>query len=447
MDSATILAALDNGTYVTDAMMDRALARLIKVQMRLGFYNQPKDLPEWGQWDGDLTTHLNTVAHQELALQAADQALVLLKNNNSKGEAVLPLDVQFKKTVAVIGPNAKATSGLLSNYHGTPGVKVASPLLAISEHVDTVVYSLGCPMDDYRNSTQNISAAVEVASRADAVILVVGNDGSTGGGEGHDRAGISLAGAQDQLISEVAAAARGRGPVIVVIISGESVDLAPAKNNPDVDAIIWQGYPGQAGANATARAIFGVTNPSGRLPITLYEASYANQVSMADMGMRPNMLRKNPGRTYRFFGGAVGYPFGAGGSFTTFKHVAEQASGLSLALSDVSSSLAEFGQTPHLAPTLANAVVEVTNTGTRAGAQSVLCFAVPPGAGTNGVPIKKLVDFGRVILQPGASATVTCNVTAVQLSEPHPVSGELVARGGTWRLRFGDADVALTVNT
>ena len=168
---------------------------------------------------------------------------------------------------------------------------------------------------------------------------------------------------------------------------------------------------------------------------------------MADMGMRPNSPRKNPGRTYRFFDGAVSYPFGAGSSYTSFKHaiVAEHTTEASLALADVSSSLAEFRLSPHLAPALASAVVQVTNTGSRAGAQSVLCFAVPPGEGTGGLPIKKLVDFGRVDLQPGASTRVTCNVTAVQLIEPDVLSGELAARAGTWRLHFGDAEVALTV--
>ena len=228
----------------------------------------------------------------------------------------------------------------------------------------------------------------------------------------------------------------------MAVISGESLDLSAVKANPKVAAILWQGYPGQSGAQALADAIYGATNPSGRLPITFYKAGYVDEVSMYDMGMRPNSSMGNPGRTYRFYAGETVYPFGCCGlSYTNFTVTKEPGLSLpattALELVGVQTALASEHRRPHTARTIAVETLVVKNTGPRAGATSVLCYVSPPGAGTGGRPIKKLVGFDRVDLSPGQSAQVQCNITSVTLAEPAPSTGDLEVVAGTWSLEFG----------
>lgn len=145
------------------------------------------------------------------------------------------------------------------------------------------------------------SEAISAASKADITIMVVGNDQSVES-EGHDRTDINLPGKQNDLIKAVAAKAK---KTILVVMTGGPVDLTEAKMNDKVEAILWTGYPGQAGGTAIAQILFGDVNPSGRLPFTMYPAKYT-QVSMFDMSMRPD--GPYPGRTYRYYNSYLGAP-------------------------------------------------------------------------------------------------------------------------------------------
>ena len=81
-------------------------------------------------------------------------------------------------------------------------------------------------------------------------------------------------------------------------MSGSGLDLTYIRDSPNVGSLIWMGYAGQTGGLALSIVIFGQYNPGGRLPITMYPASYVDAVSMFDMQMRPSST--NPGRTYKF---------------------------------------------------------------------------------------------------------------------------------------------------
>ena len=283
-------------------MADAALIRLFAVKIRLGFFD-PRPTVPWALVRGEV---VDTPAHRQLAKEAADQGLVLLKNSAN----TLPFSAEHVKKVAVIGRNANSTTNMLGDYFGTPS-SIVSPLAGIAAHAAA----------SFANGT-DIATAVDAVNEADAVVLVVGlmSAGAPKGehadeGEGNDRHSLLLPGNQHCLIGNVSAAAAADGkPVVVVALSGGAIDLSSEKANPDIGAILWAGYPGQSGGAAIADALFGVTSPSGRLTVTWYPETYTTRVGLKDMAMRPNSSGY-PGRTHRFYTGPTVWPFGTGLSF------------------------------------------------------------------------------------------------------------------------------------
>jgi len=176
-----------------------------------------------------------------------------------------------------------------------------------------VNYAQGCSISG--GDTSGFQAAIDAAKNSDATVIVIGIDGSQEN-EGHDRTQITLPGVQSNFIQQVSTAARG--PVVMVIMSGSSVDISAFVPSNDVDAIGWAGYGGQSGGTAIAQVLFGDYNPSGRLPFQFVVGDYINQLNMLDMHMRPGS--GNAGRTYRFYTGKPIYDFGYGLSYTTFTY-------------------------------------------------------------------------------------------------------------------------------
>jgi len=297
-----------------------------------------------------------------------------------------------------------------------------------------VTYAKGC--DIASTSTSGFDAAVNAAKTADATVIVVGLDQSQES-EGRDRTIVAFPGVQSNFISTVASGAKG--PVILVLMAGSSVDLSAFANSTDVDAILFVGYPGQAGGQAIAQTIFGDNNPSGRLPFTLHSANFINEVSMLDMHMRPGT--NNPGRTYRFYTGKPVYQFGTGLSYTTFDYqwssfpesVSQRVIENVLDYYYADRIVEKFSEPKSI---LATVTVKVTNTGNVAGDDAVLYFVVPPNAGVNGVPLRYLAGFQRVTLTPGQATTISFNVSAKDLSLPGR-DGRLRTSAGLWTLQIG----------
>lgn len=255
--------AVDRGE-IPLASIRRAARRLLLVQMRLGMFDQDSKQPfrKLGLDD------IDTSAHRAIAESAAIQGIVLLQNSNQ----TLPLPRVktggWLKSLAVIGPNANATTTLQSNYAGAAPYLI-SPLEGIAAHMPpgTVAFAPGC-MSVASLNRSGFPAAVAAATSADATVLVVGLDGSQEG-EAHDRVSLRLPGLQSDLLTTVVQAIAGR-PLILVVISGGPVDLAAAKANDGVHAIVSAGYPGQSGGVALASVLFGLYSPHGRLTTTWY---------------------------------------------------------------------------------------------------------------------------------------------------------------------------------
>jgi len=435
-DGGPLSKAITDGN-VTKAIWYPALANLIRVQMRLGMFD-----PDAGQPFRTFgAAMVDTAAHRQLALEAARQGVVLVKNDGG----ALPLSRSAVRTLAAVGPNAAATRTMQSNYFGTAPFLI-SPVDGLSNFTN-VTHADGCTIAG--NDTDGISAAVDAARATDATVLVVGLDAAQEH-EAHDRTSISLPGSQDLLVRRVAAAARG--PVILVAMCGGMVDLAEAKANPNVTAILIVGYPGQSGGQAIAETLFGDNNPGGKLTQTWYRSDFTEQCKADDMNMRPNATTGCPGRTYRFFTGEPVFKFGEGMSYTTFEATARApaaaaaaaAAAPPLSAAALNADIEATRYRPHTAPVVRTVEVAVSNTGVRAGAETILGFVSPPGAGTGGEPLHSLRRFQKVHLAPGASSTVALGFTAHDFAT-HDVNGSARARAGTWTLRVGSSTTAVIV--
>ena len=145
-----------------------------------------------------------------------------------------------------------------------------------------VVNATGCDIDSADES--GFPEALAAASSSQYTVFVGGLD-TQHEGEGNDRVNISLPGVQLSLIQQLERASPR--PLVVVILSGSSIDLAYVKSSPLTGAVLWGGYPGQDGGTAVAETLLGAHSPAGRLPITFYPAAYANDVDFSDMNMRP----------------------------------------------------------------------------------------------------------------------------------------------------------------
>lgn len=367
----------------TEADVDRALTRDMIARIRLGMFDPPEQV-KYAQIPMSIN---DCPAHDALALEAARECMVLLKNDKN----TLPL--AKAGTIAVIGPNADNQSVLLGNYNGNPShpSSVLAGIRAKLGNTDKVMYAKGC--DHTTIKPEQRAEALAAAQKADTVILVMGitghlegEEGEAGGGYGFDRGDrtiLALPKPQEDLMKEIVALKK---PTVLVLMSGSSVAINWAKDN--VPAILQAWYPGQRGGDAVADVLFGDYNPAGRLPVTFYK-SEKDLPSFTDYNMK--------GRTYRYFAGEPLYPFGYGLSYTTFSY-----SGLKVrATKDGGESVA----------------IKVKNTGKLAGDEVVQLYVSRADAPTEAtLPIRALRGFTRIHLQPGERKTVTLNLTPFQLA-------------------------------
>ncbi|XP_057776665.1 probable beta-D-xylosidase 2 [Salvia miltiorrhiza] len=408
-----------------EADVDAALTNTISVQMRLGMFDgEPSSQPH-----GNLgPKHVCSARHQELALQAARQGIVLLKNDGP----VLPLSQQRLGSVAVIGPNSDATLTMIGNYAGVP-CGYTSPLQGIRKYTRTIhnegCGGVACAKDEL------FDRAMEAASKADATVLVMGLDQSIEA-EFVDRVGLLLPGRQQELVTKVASASKG--PTILVLMSGGPLDVSFAQNDARIGAILWAGYPGQAGGAAIADVLFGAHNPGGKLPMTWYPQEYLNNLPMTTMDMRANPSKNYPGRTYRFYKGPVVYPYGYGLSYTTFKHtIAKAPKVLTIPMGGAhrpnsttfSNKLVRVAHASCKNLTL-RVHVDVENTGSRHGTHTLLVFASPPGGG-DWAPQKQLVAFQTLGIPAGGKQRVALGVRVCKYLS-------VVDSGGVRRIPMGD---------
>ncbi|PPU96991.1 glycoside hydrolase family 3 protein [Xanthomonas hyacinthi] len=542
-----------------EALLDQSLVRLFAARYRLGELQPQRKDPyaRLGAKDVD------SAAHRALALQAAQQSLVLLQNRN----ATLPLKPGLR--LAVIGPNADALAALEANYQGTSAAPV-TPLLGLRERFDAanVRYAQGAPLaagvpgmipetalrsdgkpglrgeyfdnvdlagtprtqrqdrvvsfnwdqvapakgvdkdrysvrwsgellppgpgdytlavrvarcfdcaghdpvrlyiddtlvvagnaedkhvpagmhnadgrnvetvlhfDDARPrrirlelehrgqdqglrlewlapAAPQLAEAERAVAQADAVVAFVGLSPDVEGEElridvpgfdGGDRNDLALPAPQQALLERAKASGK---PLVVVLMSGSAVALNWARQHADAIVAAW--YPGQSGGTAIAQVLAGDVNPGGRLPVTFYR-------STKDLPAYLSYDMK--GRTYRYFKGEPLFAFGSGLSYTRFAYAAPQLSATTL----------QAG---------ANLQVrtQVRNSGARAGDEVVQVYLEYPQRAQS--PLRTLVGFQRVTLQPGETREVSFELGPRQLSDVDR-AGQRTVQPGDYRVFVG----------
>ncbi|GAB2273337.1 Probable beta-D-xylosidase 7 [Dionaea muscipula] len=429
-----------------EAEIDRALANLFAIRMRLGLFNgNPTKL-----LFGDIgAAQVCSQEHKALALEAARDGIVLLKNDGK----LLPLPrwQQDRFSLAVIGPNADSLKTLLGNYYGPPCISI-SPLQALQHYVNSRIrYLPGC--DNVACNTAWIHDAVNVAREVDYVVLIMGLD-QTQEREDYDRDDLVLPGKQQAVITEVARAAKK--PVVLVLLCGGPVDVSFAKYDNKIGSIIWAGYPGEAGGTALAQIIFGDHNPGGRLPITWYPNQFI-RVPMTDMRMRANPASDYPGRTYRFYQGEKVFEFGHGLSYSTYSYQFMSVSQNKLHLP---SAAAIDVKSAHMSTRYAsvsdigsqvcesmkfNATIGVENHGEMEGKHPVLLYMRREKASKDDSPIKQLVGFQPMSLKAGERGQVEFVLSPCEYLSRADEDGVLVLEEGTHFLTVGDQEFPFTI--
>ena len=314
----------------------------------------------------------DAAAHHALARRAAEESLVLLKNEG----ALLPLAAGTK--VAVIGDFAKNPryQGAGSSMVNSTQVDVLLDKLIDSE-LNVIGYQQGFDRHGKPDAALQKSAC-ELATQADTVILCMGLD-EIAESEGLDRSNLRLAQNQVDLLQAVAAV----NPKIVVVLYSGSVVETPWLDN--CQALLYAALGGQAGAGAVADVLTGKVNPCGKLAET-WPLAYADVPSAADFATRRKTVEYREGLYigYRYFTTAekaVRFPFGYGMSYTTF------------AYSDMAADEQGVGLT-------------VTNTGSVAGTEIVQLYVAKKNSELFR-PVRELKGFARVTLAPGEKQRIT----------------------------------------
>jgi beta-glucosidase len=326
-DYNSLTRAVKKG-LISEQEIDAAVGRVLEARFRLGLFDPPEKVP----YARISISQNDTPEHEALALKAARESMVLLKNNG-----LLPLARAKIRRIAVIGVNADSVLVLLGNYNGTPArpVTILDGIRQVAGADIEVVYEPGCPLALCKDGTEEPDAemwtnAIAAAKSADVVIYVGGISPQLEGEEmrvdcdgfyGGDRTRIELPAAQTNLLKALRATGQ---PVVFVNCSGSAIAMPWAAAH--LPAILQAWYPGEQGGRAVADVLFGDANPAGRLPVTFYR-------STDDLPAFDDYLMV--GRTYRYFEGQPLFAFGHGLSYTRFKYADAKLDGTNLAAGDI----------------------------------------------------------------------------------------------------------------
>jgi beta-glucosidase len=368
---------------LSQATIDEAVRRVLRIKMRLGLFERPFADEARGR------SVIFSAAHQTAAREIAARSMVLLKNQNE----TLPLS-KAVKSIAVIGPLADNQQDLIGSWTGDGNAADAVTLLAgIKAKVSPstkIIYAKGCDVNG--DSTDGFEAAVRAARESDVVVVAVGESADMSG-EAASRSSLDVPGRQLDLVKAVQATGK---PTIVVLMNGRPLTINwIAENTP---AVLETWFAGTQAGNAIADVLFGDVNPGGKLPVTFprtvgQEPLYYNHLNT---GRPPDAGNKYTSK-YLDVAWTPLFPFGYGLSYTQFKITNLQLS---------AQRIRANGQL--------TVSVQVDNVGKRPGDEVVQLYIRDVAASVTR-PVKELKGFQRVALKPGDKKRVEFLLTGEQL--------------------------------
>jgi beta-glucosidase len=380
--------------------INEAVHRILKLKYETGLFERPvgnpDDYPKFGSDE-----------FRNASLQAATEAITLLKNNNN----VLPLKKNMK--VLVTGPTANTMRSLDGGWSYTWQGDVADQmakgkntiLAAIQQKIgkDNVTYQAGATFD----KLQNIDDAVAAAKNADAIVLCLGELSYTENVGNIDD--LNLPWAQTQLTLELAKTGK---PIILVLAEGRPRIVTEAENKSAATLMMY--FSGNEGGDALSNILFGDANPSGKLSIT-----YPKFPNSLNNYYRKNLENGNPDDSHGY---NPLYEFGYGLSYTTFGY------------SNLHISKPGLKERETLTIT-----VDVKNTGQLEGKESVLLYTSQMYASIS-PDFKRLRAYDKIDLKSGETKTVTFKLTSKDLAFVNDVN-KTVTEPGEFKIQVGDQTI------
>lgn len=391
---AEYLEELVKEGQIPESRIDQSVANILRVKFALGLFDKP--FP-----DSKRKELVGKSEHAQVSLQAAREAITLLKNENQ----ILPLKKNTK--ILVTGPTANSISylngGWTYTWQGSDERYYPKHYTTILNEIQklagkqNVRYESGSSIDQLLN----VKKVVKAAENTDVIIACLGE--ATYCETPGNINDLNLPKAQTDLINELSKTGK---PIILVLVEGRPRIINSIVKK--VKGILMAYLPGPYGSRAIAEAIFGELNPSGKLPFTY--PRYVNDLVCYDH----TYLEDYDGNHFN-----PQWPFGYGLSYTTFKY------------QNLKINKKEFKKGENI-----KISVEVKNTGKRTGKESVLLYlsdlyrSVTP-------PVKQLKRFEKIELKPGEMKTVTFNLTIQDLSFVN-IANEWIVEPGDFKITVGD---------
>ena len=432
-----------------ESLIDDAVSRILALKFRLGLFEDPR-LPDAER----IKAVIGSAEHQQTNLELARESVALLRNDGT-----LPFAASKAKRIAVVGPLADDAQNQLGDWTGNSGqvswmpdgqprnmiTTVFDGLKRLAGDDCEVIYSRGANIVDLVTDPAGelypdgqprpkigVSAAIDQemldeavanARQADLIVAVVGDTVQLTG-ETCSTATLDLLGGQNALLDALATVAQETGkPMVTVLISskpqilpasivGEMGVFAKRVSDPETGtgSILWAANPGMQGGRAVAEIIFGLTNPSGRLPVTF--PRHAGQLPVYY-----NQIRGQHGDRYADLTQDPAFAFGEGLSYTTFEYGEPTVAG------GASNADGTFAKADTV-----RAEITLTNTGKRAGVEVVQAYigdVVTSYSWTD----RELKAFQRVELEPGETKIVAFDIPVADCTIVDPDANRIVEPG------------------
>jgi len=364
------LKTLIEEKLVDESLLDEAVTRILTIKMWLGLFAEP-----YVEIEEEAEVPQNNT---QLALEAAEKAIVLLKNENN----LLPLDRTAK--ISVIGELADMATEVVGAWSiSWKAEDCVSVLSGLSAHGERVKYfatgGLTSPLDENKLK--------EALAYGDVIVAVVGETVSMSG-EAASRATITLPGSQKRMLEKVKEAGK---PVVAVLMNGRPLALEWEHQN--IDAILETWHLGVQMGTAVANVIFGSANPSGKLSVSFPRVTgqcpiYYNHPNTGRPGGKSKFTSK-----YMDIENGPLYPFGFGLSYTEYTYS-------NLVLESFTDSI--------------RVSADVQNTGQRPGTEIVQLY-VRDIVGSIVRPVLEMKDYQKVTLLPGEVRTVSFDLPKQKL--------------------------------